>query len=318
MKSTFRLLTVFMAAALGLQAGFAGPVQAEGSAAGTPAPSSATAVTEAVKKQHAEAVYKEALQLLVYSGKLPEGISYLNSNIYAVTPYQASLMTLRLENLHKTRLPSWKSRFSSSDVQRKLASIYKEGVSMAKLAERTEDTALRTLLKSAGESGYKLETAEGSFFPVIDYSAYRKYKQYVADDIRDYLTIMAVESELPSSKDNSLIISWNDVADRALTHEQFIQAYPRSNRITAVKTLYAIYVADTFYGQNNTPLFHYDNLEMDLEAQKAYHAILAKEEVNNTSHFLKKLEGFMKLLKDNGYKLDSGVEQYLKSEVPLT
>lgn len=318
MKSTYRLLTMFIAAALGLQSGLAGTAQAEGTTSATPAPTPKAVVTEAAKKQHAEAVYNETLKLLVTSGKLPEGIHYLNSNIYAVTPYQASLMTLRLENLHKLRLPVWTSKFSSSDIQRKLASIYKEGISMAKLAESTEDISLSTLLKSAGESGYKLETAEGSFFPVIDYSTYSKYKLYVTDDIRDYITIMAVESELPSSKDNGLIISWNDVAARALTHEQYIHAYPKSNRITAVKSLYSTYVADTFYGQNNTPLFHYDNHQMDLEAQKAYDAILAKEEGNSTSLFLKKLEGFMKLLKDNGYKLDTGVEQYLKSEVPLS
>lgn len=29
-----------------------------------------------------------------------------------------------------------------------------------------------------------------------------------------------------------------------------------------------MYVNNTFYYQNNTPLFHYDNLEMDLEAQR--------------------------------------------------
>ncbi|MNC73132.1 hypothetical protein D3C75_1242820 [compost metagenome] len=77
-----------------------------------------------------------------------------------------------------------------------------------------------------------------------------------------------------------------------------------------------MYVSDTFYGQNNTPLFHYDNLEMDLEAQKAYSSILAKH--NGSSQFLEKLDGLMKLLKENGYKLDEGVQQYLKTEVPLS
>ncbi|MNR54306.1 hypothetical protein D3C85_1744690 [compost metagenome] len=77
-----------------------------------------------------------------------------------------------------------------------------------------------------------------------------------------------------------------------------------------------MYVTDTFYGQNNTPLFHYDNLEMDLEAQKAYSGILAKNNV--ISPFLQKLDGLMKLLKENGYKQDASVENYLKEEVPLT
>ncbi len=309
------ILTAALALTLGLQ-GAGVTVHAEGTASDASAGAGKTLTTVTGTSNHAQAVYKAALPFLADSARLPQAIQYLNSNIYAVSPYQATVLILKLENLHKAALPVWESRFSGSSVQRKLTSVYKAGDSMAKLAESTEDAALSTLLKSAGESGYKLETAEGSFFPVIDYAAYRKYKVYVMSDIRDYITIMATESELPSSKDNGLVIGWSEVAARALNQEQFAQHYPKSNRITAVKTLYSMYVTDTFYGQNNTPLFHYDNLEMDLEAQKAYTSILAKN--NDSSPYLQKLDGLMKLLKENGYKQDASVEKYLKDEVPLT
>ncbi|UQZ34782.1 hypothetical protein C2I18_15370 [Paenibacillus sp. PK3_47] len=298
------LLTSVLLAALGLTSILGTPVQA------APAAGASSATS------HAAAVYKAGLPLFATSAKLPEAIKYLNSNIYALTPYQATVLTLKLENLHKAALPAWESRFDSSQIQRKLAAVYKAEVSMAKLAESTGDKALRALIQSAGAHGYKLETAEGSFFPVIDYSAYRKYKLYVTEDIADYITIMAAESDLPPSKDNGLVIGWTDVADRALSQEKFIQQHPKSNRITAVKSLYASYVLNTFYGQNNTPLFHYETLEMDLEAQKAYNSILAKN--NDNSPFLQNLEGLMKILKQNGYKLDSEVEQYLKKKVPLS
>ncbi|MBT2289104.1 hypothetical protein J7E73_08150 [Paenibacillus albidus] len=264
---------------------------------------------------HADAIYKTALPLLTSSEKLPQAIKYLNSHIYATGSYRATVLTLKLENLHKAGLQTWESKFSVSGVQRKLASIYKAETSMSKLAESTQDTSLRALLKGAGESGYKLETAEGYYFPVIDYGAYRKYKLYVTDDISDYITIMATETDLPPSKDNGLIISWTDVAARALAQEQFTQKYPGSNRISAVKSLYSMYVTNTFYGQNNTPLFHYDDLEMDLEAQKAYTGILAQK--SGSSPFLQKLGSFMKLLKDKQYKLDDEVKAFLKKEVPL-
>ena len=312
MKKHHYLITAF-ALTLGLQ-GAGVTVHAEGTAADTSA-GSAKSLSPA-DTSHAQAVYKAALPLLADSGRLPQAIKYLNSNIYAVSPYQATVLTLKLENLNKAALPAWEIKFSSSAVQRKLTSVYKAGTSMAKLAESTGDLTLRALLKNAGESGYKLETAEGTFFPVIDYAAYRKYKVYVTSDIRDYITIMATESDLPSSKDNGLVIGWSEVAARTLNLEQFTQRYPKSNRIAAVKTLYNMYVLDTFYGQNNTPLFHYDNLEMDLEAQKAYSGILAK--TDSSSPFLQKLDGLMKLMKENGYKLDEDAQKYLKEEVPLS
>lgn len=313
MKKHTILITAF-ALTLGLP-GAGATVHAAGTSADTSA-GAAKALSSASNTSHAQAVYNAALPLLADSGKLPQAIQYLNSNIYALSSYQATVLTLKLENLHKAALPAWESRFSSSTVQRKLVSVYKAGTSMAKLAESTADPVLRALLKSAGESGYKLETDEGSFFPVIDYAAYRKYKLYVTSDISDYITIMSTESELPSSKDNGLIIGWSEVAARALNLEQFILNHPKSNRIAAVKSLYAMYVNDSFYGQDNTPLFHYDNMEMDLEAQKAYSGILAKN--NGSSPFLQKLDGLMKLLKENGYKQDAGVLKYLKKEVPLS
>lgn len=304
------LLTSMLLAALTLQTGLSAPAHA------APAAGTAADTSKSAESSHSAAVYKAGLPLFASSAKLPEAIKYLSSNIYALTPYQATVLTLKLENLHKASLPAWESRFDSNQIQRKLAAVYKAEVSMAKLADSTEDKVLRSLLKSTGEHGYKIETAEGSFFPVIDYAAYRKYKLYVTDDISDYISIMATESDIPSSKDNGLVIAWTDVVDRALSQERFTQKYPKSNRITAVKNLYGSYALNTFYGQNNTPLFHYENLEMDLEAQKAYTSILAKN--HEGSPYLQKLEGLMKLLKQNGYKLDTEVEQYLKKEVPLS
>ncbi|AIQ44995.1 hypothetical protein R70723_03075 [Paenibacillus sp. FSL R7-0273] len=312
MKKHSILLTA-LALILGLSA--ANSAQAEGTA-GDAAAGAVKAVTSSTGTSHAQAVYTAALPLLTDSGRLPQAISYLNSNIYAVTSYQATVLVLKLENVHKAGLKVWESKFDNSTVQRKLGSIYTAGASMAKLAASTDDSSLRTLLKSAGDSGYKLETAEGSFFPVIDYAAYRKYKLYVTSDIHDYITIMATESALPSSKDNGLVIGWSEVAARALSQEHFVKSHPKSNRTGAVKQLYRMYESDTFYGQNNTPLFHYDSLEMDLEAQKAYSSILTKN--TGTSPFLDKLDGFMKLLKENGYKLDDAVESYRKAEVPLS
>ncbi|WP_052087842.1 hypothetical protein [Paenibacillus wynnii] len=310
MNKKFSILTAAVAVAIGLNAGASN--QAFAAAPSTEGTKPSTITT---RSSHAEAVYRASLPLLNSADQLPKAISYLNHNMYAVGSYRATIMTLKLENTHKAVLSSWKSKFSSSDVQRKLSAVYKPGLSMTLLAKETQDGQLRILLETAGESGYKLERMEGSFFPVIDYGAYRKYKLYVTDDIRDYISIMAVESELPSAKDNGLIIAWTEVASRALSQESFIKAYPRSNRVTAVKLLYQMYLVYTFYGLNNTPLFHYDNLEMDLEAQKAYSVLLSKRE--DQTPFLDKLEGFMLLLKENGYTLDNAIEQYLGKEVPV-
>ncbi|MFD1773586.1 hypothetical protein [Paenibacillus rhizophilus] len=312
MTKKHSILTAALASVLTLQFIIAEPVSVFGagsSSAGTSAAASITAGTS-----HAEAVYKASLPLLLSPNKLPEAISYLNANMYGVGTYRATMMTLMLENVQKTALPAWDDKFYNSAVQRKLIDIYEPGDSLAQLADKTKNVNLSLMLRRAAACGYKLETAEGSFFPVIDYDAYRKYKLYVTGDIRDYISIMAVESNFPSSKDNGLVIAWTEVASRALAQESFLSAYPRSNRLGIVKQLYRMYETDTFYGLNNTPLFHYDNLEMDLEAQKAYGAILAKS--TGKSAYLEKLDGFMKLAKEHDYKLTDEIELYRRQAAP--
>lgn len=310
-KKRYWLMAV-LAISISIQAGAALPAQAAGSGSNTQ-----DSQAKAAANSHSEAVYKASQPLLSNSAKLPQAIKYLNTKMYAVTSYRATLMTLQLENLHKAALGAWENKFARSDIQRKLTAVYKPQLSMAKLAESVKDPELHILLVTAGDSGYKLDTAEGSYFPVIDYAAYRKYKPYVMSDIREYITLMSAESDLPYAKDNGLVIAWTEVAERALRAEQFTRNFPKSNRVLAAKQLYVRYEASTFYGLNNTPLFHYDNQEMDLEAQKAYAGLLSVKGNNDNSPFLQKLEGFMKLLKENGYTLDDKVEQYRSKEVPL-
>ncbi|MFD2874967.1 hypothetical protein ACFTAO_01735 [Paenibacillus rhizoplanae] len=94
---------------MGLQAGLSAPAGAAGSASSRTGTSGAaagakTAGSGAAALSHAEAVYKGALPLLS-SGNLPGAIAYMKTKLYAVTPYQATVLTLKLENLHKALLP---------------------------------------------------------------------------------------------------------------------------------------------------------------------------------------------------------------------
>lgn len=306
----FAILTAASALVLSLQC-----LVSEQASALAASPQTVSAVSAAASQSHAEAVYRASLPLLLNSAKLPEAMDYLNAKLYAVGSYRATIMTLTLENTQKAALPAWEAKFANEAVQRELTILYEPGDSLHMLAEKSDRPALRAMLLRAEDCGYKLETAEGSFFPVIDYSSYLNFKTHVTGDIREYISIMAVESNLPMSKDNGLVIAWADVVSRALSQEAFIADYPRSNRIATIKTLYKSYETATFYGLNNTPLFHYDNLEMDLEAEKAYNAVLAKD--TSGSPYLEKLSAFMKLAKADDYKLTGEVEAYRKENIPL-
>lgn len=79
---------------------------------------------------------------------------------------------------------------------------------------RLEDASLKSLLLATLDNGFKIETAEGSFFPVIDYGYYQKYQSAVTADCVAYLEIMRLESERMPAKDAALMIGWEEILAR--------------------------------------------------------------------------------------------------------
>lgn len=276
-----------------------------------------TATTSVPITSRADIVYNKFLYIVKQPNKLIEANAFLKAHIYEVNSYQASMMALRLENAQAAALPAWETdTFFTNSVQEQIARIYKDGDDFPKLITRTKDSTLRKLFQGSLDRGYKIETAEGTFFPVIDYEGYKKYRPYVTKDIKSYIDIMAVESANPPSKDAALMISWKDVTSRALTQEAYVTSFPNSNRTKQVNNLYEQYVMNTVYGQNNTPLFDYETKIMDPDARKSYETLLAESDPTNST-LLKKLQAFMDVLHENDYKLNATVEKYRKVNFPI-
>jgi hypothetical protein len=273
-------------------------------------------VKSSVVSDRANLVYNKFLTLVQQPNKLKESHTFLKSHIYEVNSYQASLMTLRLENALRAGFEKWSDKFFVGKIQENIATLYKQNDTFATLIARSKSSSLRTLLQGAQDSGYKLETAEGTFFPVIDYEGFAKYRPYVMKDIKSYIDIMAVESANPPAKDAALIINWSEITQRALSQEKFVTLYPNSNRTKQIHNLYQQYVINTVYGQNNTPLFDYDSTTMDSEAKDTYLTLLTKNETAD-SNYLKKLQSYMDVLKDNNYKLNANVDKYRKTNFPM-
>ncbi|MHA0858033.1 hypothetical protein [Paenibacillus sp. CMAA1364] len=270
-----------------------------------------------INKDRAQHVYNTFVKQVQQPNHLKQSHDFMKSHIYEVTPYQATLMTLRLENALQAQWQKWSDQFFADSIQNKLVKIYIPKDTLSTLIARTTNQELRNFLQGALDSGYKLETAEGMFFPEIDYERFAKYRPYVMNDIKTYIDIMAVESANPPAKDAALVISWEEITKRALSQEAFVQAHPNSNRTIQIDNLYQSYVINTAYGLNNTPLFDYDSHVMDAKAKDTYLSLLANSDIGN-SGYLKKLQSFMDVLKSNNYKLNDSVQKHLKEHYPFS
>lgn len=261
------------------------------------------------KKDSQKNVMKEFDALLEKNPKLTELAGFVKENISKADTDTAAKMILEFEKQQKAYLSKLEEKyFEGESVQTQLMKVFNGAIDLNKI-DGISDNGVKELLSETIESGYKVETAEGTYFPIINYSFYKEFGAFATEDIKEYIEIMAAESDRVPAKDAALVIPWEEIIKRALNQEKFINKHGTSSKIEEVKQLYNKYVTFTLFGANNTPLFSYDNKEMNLDAKKAYLEAAAQKE---SSDYLKLIRDYLELLKKNNYKLTNDVDQFRK------
>ena len=82
---------------------------------------------------------------------------------------------------------------------------------------------------------------------------YNIFKDYVTDDYREYLEITYKENEEPYFTDGSILVSYDKIADRLLTWENFLKKYPNSNLAEIANEKCNIYRRVYILGSDNAP-----------------------------------------------------------------
>ena len=237
-----------------------------------------------------------------------EVIAYVDTHVGEVSRENAAKLALGLEQVQKDQLSAWQRLYEDSALQEEMAAVYQRHWSLDDL-KQAEDETTRQIVAKTVASGYKVETAEGTFFPVIDYTFYQKYYEVMTADVRAYFTLMAVESEATPVKDAALMISWEEILRRAEAQEKFIEEYNTSTQVEPVRQLMERYITFALFGCNNTPLFSYDTKEMDPEAKEAFAAYIAK---GSTGEFSALIKDYFEVLEKNDFRLTAEVEAYRK------
>ncbi len=257
-----------------------------------------------------KAVMAEFDKLTRKSNVRAEEISkFINVNLNEVSPAGLSAMLVALEKNQQRNLLTLQDKFADEDIVQKTMAKEYTGELTDNYLNGIEEKTVRDLLIATKNNGYKIETAEGFFFPVIDYSLYKQYRQKVTPDMTAYIDLMAEESDKTPVKDAALVISWQEVLRRSLKQEQFIKEYGNSVKSEDVRQLLTRYLSFALYGANNTPLFDYEDKQMIPAAKKAY---LATEFSAENGTFSKLMAEYLTVLKKNDFTLTQEVDEYRK------
>jgi hypothetical protein len=305
MKKRRILGAAFLAASIILQSGCA--------SFSTKEVSGGNAQTQEQQKPETVNYIKEFNTLIEKDVKIGEVISFLDKNISLASKEDASKMVIKFEEIQKKNLSVLEGKIFNEDIQKKFMKEHGEGSNINQ-TESIKDPALKELVKEVSDTGFKTETAEGMYFPKINYEYYKKYSAFVTPDIMEYIEIMSIESNNVPAKDAAFVIGWDEILVRALRQEEFIETYKSSAKINDVKELYKNYVLYVLYGINNTPLFSYDTKTMNIKAKDAY---LNTVKANGESKLLKTVNEYLSILEKSKYKLTDEVEKFRKNAVDL-
>ncbi|KRQ87141.1 hypothetical protein ABG79_00939 [Caloramator mitchellensis] len=248
----------------------------------------------------------EQLDKIIQNGnKMDKVIDFINSNISLVSRENASKMINMLEKEQEKKLALLEEKFYSKDFQERFIKLYGSGFDINNIKD-LQDEELKKLILETTTEGYRIETAEGYFFPIIDYESYKKYSSYVTDDIKEYINIMSLESTKVPAKDAALIIGWNEVIERAINQERFIKNYPNSAKINEIKQLYKKYLGFILYGVDNTPIFNEDGLILK-DVKNTYIQVIKSYKVSGVTEIIK---DYIDILQNNNDKITNDADKF--------
>ncbi|MFC6650992.1 hypothetical protein [Paenibacillus rhizoplanae] len=262
----------------------------------------------------AQAVYNQFRKYVSNPASQAQARKYLMNHISKAGSWYGTVMTLQLENVQKAGLERFSEKLYSDSVQKALwdAQINND-MTYTEILKRVKAPAVRKLMEEIWDKGYKLETSEGMYYPVMHYEGFKAFKPYVSKDIAAYIDIMATESNKPSTFDAGIVITWDELIGRAANMSDFVQDYPKSNRTAAIRNELSYTVPLVLLGSDNTPAYDYDTNALDPELRRAYdHAQTKGTGDNKVLNILVKL---VTLLNTFGNQKTPEVEAYLDQVV---
>jgi hypothetical protein len=261
--------------------------------------------TENSDKPAFKNILNEQLELMRNYERPLDIKTWMDQQLDSLSPDTAAILLANYEEYLLDYQTEYENQFFKNEYQEYF--IYEYSGSFDRDEVKVTDSKLQALIDEVYDSGYKIRTTEGMFFPVIDYEYLTKYEKNITDQLSDYLYIMSLESNQPFASDAHVTITWDDLASRINAFESYIKAYPNSIRRPEAEYMLLVYFQAYIFGLDNSPAFDYDTNKMDEELKESYQNSL---QAYSGTQLAEILGEYTKLLSENGYALNEAVGIY--------
>ena len=198
-------------------------------------------------------------------------VQFIDENIKNATEEEAAVMILILEEVQKEYIQEYTDEIFMEDNQMELlrlsgTELFFDEANIGQI----ENVKLKDIVESIFKGKYKLINMEGGFYPGIDYEKLKEYNRYLSDEIRGYIEIKALNSNKPAVLDAEITISFDELGERLIQTEKYIQKYPQGVKFEEVLRIYGDYLRLYLEGSDNSPIYEYETREIKKDILKSY------------------------------------------------
>lgn len=254
-------LVLFLAVTFALSMAACKPKTPSAGGAEAPSMEQAKSFTDQAKQLVADDAEPEKMLTLIEEALL--------SSVEAVGTDEAEIMFSGLEQLQESHLTQYTDEMVTEANQETLALIT-EDINNPSVIAKIGDSELVSLLEKLVHSGYKFESFQDVWQPIVDYGSYRKYMPLMSQELQDYMTILAMESDRVSIKDGTIVVSLDELGARLAAAETYIVKYGDSPRSDRIKDAYAGYLWTFIGGSNNTLIYDRETLVIRQDVRDSY------------------------------------------------
>lgn len=248
--------------------------------------------------------------------KTLELVKFIEENINQVDETTGTSWMARLEEKLISELESKVDKLFEVDNNMELMEI--DGTNKYFTVEKVEEIQneeLKNLVKEYFETYHRLINVEGNFYPIIDYKKLSYQNEYIDEELGRYFEIMAKDSEEAPFSDGGRIISVEDLKNRIIERETYLNNYPDSIRRETIVLDYTNKLRGYMGGLPNTPIYDYDTSIIQPEIMESFEETATLENLV-TGKILKK---YVEDIKNNDLLIDTDVldkvERYVQEAV---
>lgn len=161
--------------------------------------------------------------------------------------------------------------------------------------------------------GYRIDESNGEYKYLINYQMFIEYfEENILKEYRDYIKILALDTQKPYLKNGNLTISTAELAERMVLMENFKINYPYSQLLDKINIDYAKCLDILLYGSENSPNFDKNTNTPIKGVYKNFKMITNKYP---HTYFSEIVNDFSKELQSNGNMINDEIKDKYNAQI---